>query len=343
MHSFEYCCPHCHGTLDSHAERYDCQQCGAAYPIIAGIPDFRLYPDPYISLEADRDKGRYLAEEATRLNFADLVARYYAITPEVTPDQASRFQAHHLAGVIRGQGILNRVTAYKLTAGAGLTEPWLDLGCGTGGFLAAVGHHRPIVGVDIAFRWLIVARKRLSELGFDDTPLICACADYLPFADQSFSLIVAENLIEHVDDVRAVLAEINRVGHPRGAVMARTVNRFAIAPEPHVGLWGVGFLPRRVMGRYVRLRKGIPYTQITLQSYPGLARIARTSGNRRFRVRHPSLAPADYQHHAPTQRRLFSLYARVGELVPPARPALTLFGPYLDIVLQPDRSNRRHS
>ena len=335
MSRLEFCCPRCRGSVDERAERYDCQQCGAVYPIIAGIPDFRVYPDPYISLEADQQKGRYLAEEARRLSFTDLVAHYYTITPEVTSDQATRFQAHHVAGVVRGRGILDRLTAYGLVP-SDQTGHWLDLGCGTGGFLAAAGGHHPVIGVDIAFRWLIVGRRRLTELGFDDIPLVCACADSLPFPDQSFRVIVAENLIEHTPDARASLREMSRVRLSNGAIMARTVNRFALAPEPHVGLWGVGFLPRRAMDGYVRFRKGIPYQKITLQSYPGLSIAARSLGDRRLRVRRPEILTADYQHHAPAQRRLFSWYARLGEMLPPARPALTLFGPYLDIVRQPD-------
>ena len=53
-----YCCPRCHGPLESNPNNYTCPTCPAVYPIIAGIPDFRLYPDPYISLEADRAKGQ---------------------------------------------------------------------------------------------------------------------------------------------------------------------------------------------------------------------------------------------------------------------------------------------
>jgi hypothetical protein len=35
---------------------------------------------------------------------------------------------------------------------------------------------------------------------------------------------------------------------------ARTVNRFTLLREPHVGVWGVGFVPRRWADAYVRMR-----------------------------------------------------------------------------------------
>ncbi len=49
--------------------------------------------------------------------------------------------------------------------------PLLDLGCGSGSFLASVGASgRIVAGVDIALRWLIVARKRLDEEGLARHP-----------------------------------------------------------------------------------------------------------------------------------------------------------------------------
>jgi SAM-dependent methyltransferase len=201
---------------------------------------------------------------------------------------------------------------------------------------AASAEGGEVIGVDIAFRWLVVGRRRLDELGRGaHVRLVCACADHLPFPDQSFDLVVAENLIEHTRRPEAVLVEAGRVRRAGGAFMARTVNRYAAAPEPHVGVWGVGFLPRRLMDPYVRWRKGLPYQHIQLQSYFDLRRILRASGQADLRVRRPHLARADYQHHASRTQRLFEWYAALDARLPLARPLLTLFGPYLDIVSQP--------
>jgi ubiquinone/menaquinone biosynthesis C-methylase UbiE len=303
--------------------------------LVAGIPDFRVYPDPYIDLQADREKGLHLAEEATRLNFPDLVAHYYAITPEVPPDRAQAYQAHHLAGLTRGQGILERLKAYRLAVYPGSNTRTLDLGCGTGGFLAVASMTGgEVIGVDIAFRWLVVARRRLEELGCQNVRLVCACADYLPFPDQSFDLVVAENLIEHTKEPASVLVEVSRVRRQVSAFMARTVNRYAAAPEPHVGLWGVGFLPRWMMNNYVRWLKGIPYKHIQLQSYRSLWQLIHNSRQVDLRICCPYLTPFDYQHHSPQKQQLFQWYNRLGTYFPAARPVLTLFGPYLDIVSQ---------
>ncbi len=324
-------CPRCKADVRLESTAYVCEACAATYPIIAGIPDFRVYPDPYIDLESDRAKGQRLADDAARmgLDFAGLVRRYYAITPEVTPDQAERFTAHHLAGLRRGDGIIARLDAYGLLVG----ETTLDLGCGTGGFLAALAQRgHAVVGVDIAFRWLIVAQARLHELGLENrVTLVCACADHLPFKDESFALVTAENLLEHAANAAAVIDEAARVLSIGGGFMGRTVNRFAPGPEPHVNLWGIGLLPRRMQRRVVERIKGVPY-HISLLSWFEVRSILRRSPTAaNWQVTLPRLMPDDIAHQSAVLRWLFTLYASLARIAL-LRPLITFFAPYLDIV-----------
>lgn len=144
-----YLCPRCKGWLEQWRDRYECACCEAVYPIIVGIPDFRVYSDRYIDLEADLAKGRYPAAEAERRDFAG----------------------------------------------------------------------------------------------------------------------VAKNLLEHVPDAKGGLAELGRTRHAGSQVMGRTVHRYSLAPGPHVGVFEVGFLPRRFMNSYVRRIRGLAYRHIHLLSY----------------------------------------------------------------------------
>jgi SAM-dependent methyltransferase len=342
MNSPNYCCPRCKGALLQDGSKsdsagvpvaYRCTRCDRNFPVIAGIADFRVYPDPYIDLEEDRRKGLHLAEQSAKMTFAELVAFYYSITPEVPNDLAAYYLNHHIAGTIRGAGILDRFSAYGLPLPSS-RHVVLDLGCGTGGFLAAAAQNTDatLIGVDVAFRWLIVTRKRLEELGCNDAQLVCACADYLPFPDQSFDAIVAENVIEHLRDQAGLFAEIARVRRADSSVMARTVNRYAVGPEPHVGVWGVGFLPRRMMNAYVKLVKGIPYEHIHLQSARDLHASVASSGQADLRVRCAILNRQDYQHHRRHRQELFRLYSRLANNIDVLRPVLTNLGPYLDVV-----------
>ena len=70
----EFVCPLCKGDLSFHDESYTCAACDRTFPVIYGIPDFRVYPDPYIDLEADRAKGLRLAEAAKTRDFAGVAA-----------------------------------------------------------------------------------------------------------------------------------------------------------------------------------------------------------------------------------------------------------------------------
>jgi SAM-dependent methyltransferase len=342
MNSPNYCCPKCKGALLREVSKtetggvpvaYRCPRCDRNFPVVAGIPDFRVYPDPYIDLQEDRQKGLNLAARAAKMTFAELLAFYYSITPEVPNDLAACYLNHHSAGTTRGAGIIDRFDAYGLPLPSS-QHIVLDLGCGTGGFLAAAAKRTDatLIGVDVAFRWLIVARKRLEELGCCDAQLVCACADYLPFPDHSFDTIVAENVIEHLRDQAGLFAEIGRVRRSGSSILARTVNRYAIGPEPHVGVWGVGFLPRRLMNLYVKLIKGIPYEHVHLQSARELHASVASSGQADLRVRWAILNQQDYQHQPRHRQQLFRLYSRLANNIKVLRPALTNLGPYLDIV-----------
>lgn len=322
------CCPRCRAALDEEAQRLRCAGCGAAYPVIAGIPDLRVCPDPYISLERDRRKAQALARAAGAMSFAELVDHYYAITPEVPADLAARYARHHRAGVARGQGVLRRLRArFGIAPADG--HSLLDLGCGSAGLVAAVAGGAGVVGVDVALRWLVIGRRRLEEAGLGGARLVCACADHLPFAAGCFDWLVAENLLEHLADAEAALAEALRVARPGARFHARTVNRYLLAREPHVGLWGVGFLPRRWMDPYVRWRRGLPYDRIHLRSAGELRRLARRAGADGLRVQPPLVDDADVSHLGPTQRRWLRAYGRLGALLPGR--LLTPLAPWLDV------------
>lgn len=330
-------CPRCRGPLEASGESLACSgACATTYPVVAGIPDLRVCADPYIGLVEDRAKGLRLLEEGAGLTFAGLVELYYKITPEVPPVLAARYAAHHLAGELRGEGLLQRVAAHGLSRAAS-NGAWLEVGCGSGGFLAAAGSAdpgsagAPLTGIDIAFRWLVLARRRLEEEGLEGrVTLVAACGDHLPFPDDSFSLVAAEGVLEHVERKDALLREWLRVRRAGGALLARTVNRFAAGPEPHVGLMLPGYLPRSWQDPYVRWRRGVPYTKIHLSSYGSLSRLLTEVGHSDVEVRAPRLTDADLAWRPPRERRLLELYR--GLLSRRAlHPLLARVGPFLDL------------
>ena len=247
-------CPACRGSLERMDAGYRCNDCARVFPIRYGIPDFRLLPDPYISVEAEI--GKIEGFVAPGRTFAEMVRAYYVLTPESPPSLHSRYMAAMDAAIARGAGILSKLQDRFPDAGRALL---LDLGCGTGGMsIAGSGMYSTVVGVDVALRWLVMGQQRLREAGVP-APLICANAESLPFRAGVFDAVAADSVIEHVRDSALMRDEAIRVLHPRGAWFFVTNNRYSALPEPHVRILGFGLLPRSVMERVSWKLRGTPY------------------------------------------------------------------------------------
>lgn len=281
-------CPLCKGVLRLAVDDLCCLSCRKAYPIILGIPDLRVYEDPLIPLADDYRKGAKVQVQAEKLGFADLVRFYWSLPtyPYTPPELAERFIHHVLTDESRIQGYIDHV-------GEGAT--FLEAGCGTAALVKmAQAKFDFAVGCDVAFRWLLIARKRLQEAGLPAN-LVCCCADYLPFPDGMFDSVASVSLLEHVSDAGRVIREFGRVAAGGGRIFTWTTNRFSIAPEPHVGVWGVGFLPRRWMPAYVKWRSGLAYEKKRLLSRFEFRRFLQGARFHRIAFSLPEITRADWE------------------------------------------------
>ncbi|MCC6862091.1 MAG: class I SAM-dependent methyltransferase [Bryobacterales bacterium] len=246
-----------------------CAQCGSDYPVVLGIPDLRVFPDPYIDIESDWAKGLKVGAKLDSLTFEELLDFYYSITSVVPPIHARQYKAGLMAGVSRSAAALDW---WQRADGSGRSGSLLDVGCGTAPLLvAAAPRFRLVAGVDISFRWLVVARKRLADAGLD-VPLICACAEALPFPEPAFDRVAVEFALENFKDQRQAALECARVLNPGGRLWISTPNRFSPGPDPHVGLWGGSLLPDRWIAAYAR-RIGANAPQRRLLSAASLKRL----------------------------------------------------------------------
>jgi ubiquinone/menaquinone biosynthesis C-methylase UbiE len=87
----------------------------------------------------------------------------------------------------------------------------LDIGCGTGAMLDELSPFGAVIGADFAPEALGFCRAR-----GDHYPLTRADVRRMPFADNSFDVVTAMDIIEHIDDDKAAASEINRVLKPGG-------------------------------------------------------------------------------------------------------------------------------
>jgi ubiquinone/menaquinone biosynthesis C-methylase UbiE/uncharacterized protein YbaR (Trm112 family) len=326
----DFCCPNCKGTLALSETAYFCGPCDKSYPIVMGIPDFRVFPDPYIDIEDDWKKAEYLGQHYEELDFVGLVRLYWEITPEVSQDRAERFIRRAVSLTEKGVQSLKELEAAAPKRRSNV-EGILEIGCGTGGFLvAAKRKYDDVVGTDIAFRWLVVARKRLQELSVN-VPLVCCCAEFMPFRNGRFQIILAEDVIEHVKDQKATLQECHRVLSHDGAVFLATPNRYSLSPEPHVRVWGVGLLPRRWMNAYVRLVKGIAYEGIRVLSFMELKRLLRNCQFEDHRIMLPSISEEERRYFSKLERLQLHIYNTI-KRIPVIRAVLYLVGPFFTVV-----------
>lgn len=88
----------------------------------------------------------------------------------------------------------------------------LDIGCGAGANALELSAFGSVVACDRSLDALAFVRSR----GITDA--VAAEAPRLPFRDGAFDIVTAYDVIEHVEDDRAFVAELSRVLAPGGAV-----------------------------------------------------------------------------------------------------------------------------
>ncbi len=96
----------------------------------------------------------------------------------------------------------------------------LEVGCALGFLLDGVRRFSnwTVMGVDVSEFGIYFARKRF---GLD---AICGTLEEVGFEDESFDFIVQKDLLEHVPDPRALLAETRRILKPGGRLWLITPN-----------------------------------------------------------------------------------------------------------------------
>ena len=134
----------------------------------------------------------------------------------------------------------------------------LDLGCGEGRH--AISLHletdAEVVGVDLSEADLATAKSRLADnlatdgvyAGSGSCSFELGDATALSFADASFDCVVCSEVLEHIPDYQAVLAEINRVLKPDG-IMALSVPR----AWPEAICWRLSKAYYQVEGGHIRI------------------------------------------------------------------------------------------
>lgn len=158
----------------------------------------------------------------------------------------------------------------------------LDLGSGEGGTSKVLSKNNFVVSLDLSFirlwrqklnviskegsypteKSVLINNKDFSledslEMTNKNIPNIIERVNgnalKLPFANNSFDLIIIQDVIEHLDNHLIFYNEINRLLKPNGIIYLSTPNRFSILnffSDPHFGLPIVSVLTRKSIRKY---------------------------------------------------------------------------------------------
>ncbi len=200
----------------------------------------------------------------------------------------------------------------------------LDVGCGVGAFVRRLREFsQEVYGVDID-------EERVREGAAKVPNLALSLGEYLPFADDTFEVVLLHEVVEHVTDDLATLQEVRRVLKREGRAVIFCPNR--LYPfETHGVFLGkryvfgnvplVNWLPDAIRNRFVPHARA--YTHADLQ------RVYRQAG---LRERLHTYVFPGFDHVA--GRRKVVAKALKGALYPLERTPLRIFGLSHFVVLE---------
>jgi SAM-dependent methyltransferase len=302
--------------------------------VLDGIPDFRVFPDPFLDFDEDRERTRRILEVLHDHTFPSLLEFYWSLS-DITPPA---LRPAYIRSALGGESRARRIWRLLESSRAATAGPIVEIGSGTGDFLAvAAAQGAQVVGTDIAMRWLHLSRRRFLDCGLPVPPLVCCCVEYLPFRDEQFQSVVSVATLEFVREPERMMAESARVIRRGGTVLLNTANRYSLARDPYARLWGVGFLPRGWQPRYVRWRNGVCYEHTRSLSLGEVRRTARRHFAR-CDVRPADVDEESVARASPGTQLAIRLYRQVACLAL-GRALLNRIAPQWDVLL--DKPRRR--
>lgn len=114
-------------------------------------------------------------------------------------------------------------------------EKALDYGCGSATIVeAAIKENLNVVGADVFYEGSD-SKKVVSEKGLLNENVFEIIDGKIPFDDESFDLVYSNQVFEHVEDLPAVLSEINRILKKEGVLVTMFPSK-EVWREGHCGI-----------------------------------------------------------------------------------------------------------
>jgi len=147
---------------------------------------------------------------------------------------------------------------FLLTLFGSKVQKGIDIGSSAGGLSVALAQHGVTMeGIEPSQPGVEVSKMRAARLGLDNVRFQKGVGELLPFPDNSFDLVVSLAVLEHVENVPAVVQEAYRVLKPGGYVYFEVPNNL-FPFECHYKMLWIPMMPKKIAKHYVRLRGAFP-------------------------------------------------------------------------------------
>lgn len=186
---------------------------------------------------------------------------------------------------------INLKHKYRLATSGMQSGKLLDIGCGVGDFLhTAEMHGWECIGVEPSEDAKAIAQKRMKGM-------IITSEELESFSDGAFDVITMWHVLEHVDDLKWQVAQLQRLVKPSGRVVIAVPNYKSYDGQYYEEHWAAYDVPRHLNH----------FNQITL------SKIFKTSGLELFKMDklkwdayYISYLSEQYRHHSlPLVRGLY--------------------------------------
>jgi len=135
---------------------------------------------------------------------------------------SEQYERHHRERRDEGDFVFvpERIPLFQQAVGRGRRV--LDLGCRSGALTRHFIDGNQVVGLDVDR----VALEKAAQLGIE--PVVANVEEPLPFEDASFDVVVAGELLEHLQFPEALVAEARRVLRRGGVFVGSVPNAFRV-------------------------------------------------------------------------------------------------------------------
>ncbi|MDJ0555881.1 MAG: bifunctional 2-polyprenyl-6-hydroxyphenol methylase/3-demethylubiquinol 3-O-methyltransferase UbiG [Microcoleaceae cyanobacterium MO_207.B10] len=145
----------------------------------------------------------------------------------------------HQVNPIRGKFVIDLFKQYQISN----SHQIIEIGCGGGIFceyIARQGYN--ILGVDISSGSISVAQEHALKNNLTVNYQTASVYE-LPFADESFDVVMSSDFLEHIEDLERAIYEMSRILKQNGLFIFDTISRSEKSVQTYMSLESQGLIP----------------------------------------------------------------------------------------------------